>query len=254
MSSGSAVAKGDRVAVSGTQALGPRRITPSDVQRAFDAFNRSRWVLDDDAPESELENRNREIRHVEAERTRVRRAAAEAPTDPDAFVAWFEDLETTGPGQRDPLFDWLATDATHEQVTWVVRQESAIADLSCADGPDAVPEARALAHLLSALRAHRRYAYACLGALRALALTAPGREAKIIAGLRRIGAATPRIPGTAHARVTPSLRPWNPDELRALIASDGRLARPLAEGALMRLEAGARCFDRYRWDLWGATI
>ncbi len=34
--------------------------------------------------------------------------AARAPTDPDGFVVWFEELKRTGPGQGDPLFPWLA--------------------------------------------------------------------------------------------------------------------------------------------------
>ena len=39
-------------------------------------------------------------------------AAAAAPTDPDGFIAWFEDLQQTGPGQGDPLFPWLAEQAS----------------------------------------------------------------------------------------------------------------------------------------------
>jgi hypothetical protein len=34
--------------------------------------------------------------------------------------------------------------------------------------------------------------------------------------------------------------------LHPLVAADPTLARPIAEGALARLEAGRRCFDRYR--------
>ena len=39
---------------------------------------------------------------------------------------------------------------------------------------------------------------------------------------------------------------WNREVLRPLIAQDPRAARAIAEGALMRLRAGARCFARYR--------
>ena len=39
---------------------------------------------------------------------------------------------------------------------------------------------------------------------------------------------------------------WNREALAPLVAEDPRRARMIAEGALMRLEAGARCFVRYR--------
>jgi len=35
-----------------------------------------------------------------------------------------------------------------------------------------------------------------------------------------------------------------------LIEADPALAVPIAEGALMRLAAGERCFRRYRAELW----
>jgi len=34
-----------------------------------------------------------------------------------------------------------------------------------------------------------------------------------------------------------------------LLSRDPRLGRAIAEGALMRLNAGARCFERYRREL-----
>src|SRR5690242_14062593 len=40
--------------------------------------------------------------------------AAAVPTDPHGFVAWFEELKQIGPGQGDPLFPWLATEATRD--------------------------------------------------------------------------------------------------------------------------------------------
>ena len=39
---------------------------------------------------------------------------------------------------------------------------------------------------------------------------------------------------------------WNREILTTLVAEQPGLARPIAEGALMRLQAGARCFARYR--------
>ena len=43
----------------------------------------------------------------------------------DAFIAWFEELRENGPGQGDPLFPWLATTATREQMRWFLTQEVA---------------------------------------------------------------------------------------------------------------------------------
>ena len=62
---------------------------------------------------------------VEAFREHVAPQAAEAPDDPDGFVTWFEALRDTGPGQWDPLFDWLAAEAELEQMKWFLTQEAA---------------------------------------------------------------------------------------------------------------------------------
>src|ERR1700756_2815206 len=61
---------------------------------------------------------------VEAFRAEVAPLAAEAPEDPDGFVAWFEALRDAGPGQWDPLFDWLATEADLDQMKWFLTQEA----------------------------------------------------------------------------------------------------------------------------------
>jgi hypothetical protein len=109
-------------------------------------------------------------------------------------------------------------------------------------------EALALGNLLVALAMNRRYAYHSIGALGVIELTAPGRAAKVNAGLKRLG-----IGGEArryfalHATLdVKHSAAWNREVLRPLVASDTRLARPIAEGALMRLNAGARCFARYK--------
>ena len=62
---------------------------------------------------------------LEGKRAEVAARAAEAPTDPDGFVAWFEQLEHTGPGQHDPLFPWLAEQATMDEMRWFLTQEVA---------------------------------------------------------------------------------------------------------------------------------
>ena len=55
----------------------------------------------------------------------IRREAANAPSDPCAFMAWFEQLCETGPGQRDPLFPWLASTASLAEMRWFLTQEAA---------------------------------------------------------------------------------------------------------------------------------
>jgi hypothetical protein len=46
---------------------------------------------------------------------------------------------------------------------------------------------------------------------------------------------------------------WNREVLHPLVQSEPNAAFRIAEGALMRLRAGARCFSRYRKVLWGVS-
>ena len=45
-----------------------------------------------------------EIAFVEAQRKAIAPLTADIPLDTAAFIAWFERLKETGPGQGDPLF------------------------------------------------------------------------------------------------------------------------------------------------------
>src|SRR5690349_10686990 len=64
-----------------------------------------------------------EISYIERERRGVAPLVDLAPIyDATLFVNWFEDLNTNGPGQNDPLFPWLANTATYEQVRWFLTQ------------------------------------------------------------------------------------------------------------------------------------
>jgi hypothetical protein len=62
---------------------------------------------------------------IEAFRAHVTPLTAQVPTDPAGFIAWFEGLRDAGPGQWDPLFDWLATEADLAQMKWFLTQEAA---------------------------------------------------------------------------------------------------------------------------------
>src|SRR5947209_7559513 len=66
-----------------------------------------------------------ETEYVEAARREIAPLLADIPTSADGFIDWFEALETNGPGQGDPLFPWLATSASLEQIKWFVEQEVA---------------------------------------------------------------------------------------------------------------------------------
>ncbi len=66
-----------------------------------------------------------EAAFLEAARARVAARAASAPRDPAGFLAWFEDLQQTGPGQGDTLFPWLAETCTLDQMRWFLAQEVA---------------------------------------------------------------------------------------------------------------------------------
>ncbi|WP_240633765.1 iron-containing redox enzyme family protein [Caulobacter flavus] len=62
---------------------------------------------------------------IEAFRAHVAPLVEAAPIDAQAFVAWFEALKANGPGQWDPLFDWLQGVATLEDIKWFLTQEAA---------------------------------------------------------------------------------------------------------------------------------
>ncbi|MEY4513726.1 MAG: hypothetical protein RLZZ450_5848 [Pseudomonadota bacterium] len=240
----------------------------------------------------------REGEFLESERRAVTQRAAESPRDVGAFVAWFEALRERGPGQFDPLFDFLAERASVEQVRWFVRQEVAgeagfddlvaLTQLRLPDRPklelarnywdemgrgkqpgmhgpmlarlaealDArandpsriVWESLAVGNLLAGLAYNRRYAWHSLGALGAVELTAPTRAVKVVEALERVG-----LEGEAvyyfklHSTIdVVHWNGWRDEALLPVVSAQPELMPWLAEGALMRLAAGARAFERYR--------
>ncbi len=63
--------------------------------------------------------------YIEAVRQEVSPLVADVPSGVNDFIAWFEELKQTGPGQGDPLFPWLADTASHEDMLWFLTQEVA---------------------------------------------------------------------------------------------------------------------------------
>lgn len=117
---------------------------------------------------------------------------------------------------------------------------------------ETVWESLALGNLMVALATSRSYAYQSIGALGVIELTAPGRAAFVNAGLKRLdfdGAVRRYYALHATLDVRHS-QTWNREVFAPLVAANPAVAVALAEGALMRLRAGARCFDRYRCQLW----
>jgi hypothetical protein len=227
--------------------------------------------------------------------------AAEAPEDPDGFLAWYEGLRETGPGQNDPLFPWLAREATLEQMRWFLTQEftgeagfddllaytqvklPAPAKLELArnywdemgrgsaagmHGPMLGRLARALdlkptiegtlgaplalGNAMVAMATNRRLTFQSIGALGVIELTAPWRAAHVAEGLKRLKVGKDRQYYALHSVIdVKHSATWNAEAIRPLVEADPAAARQIAEGALIRLSWGARCFDAYRAHLWG---
>nr|WP_251007984.1 iron-containing redox enzyme family protein [Sphingobium sp. BHU LFT2] len=112
-------------------------------------------------------------------------------------------------------------------------------------------ESLALANAMTAMASSRCYAWHSVGALGVIELTAPDRSAHTAKGLRRIGlSGSERRYFDLHAVLDiKHSRDWNDEAIRPLVEEDPRRARAMAEGALIRLHCGARCFDRYRTHL-----
>ena len=116
-------------------------------------------------------------------------------------------------------------------------------------------EALALANLMQGLATNRRYAYHSVGALGAVELTAPSRVSRVAAGLERLGVSPHgRSYFTLHARIdVKHSRDWNREVIAPMIQGQPQVQRAIAEGALLRLTSGARCFERYRKELMRPT-
>jgi hypothetical protein len=240
-----------------------------------------------------------EGKFIEQERRKIAHLAATAPAnDVGAFIAWFDELRISGPGQYDPLFDFLAERATYDQLRWFIQQEVAgeagfddlvaltqikmpeQAKLEFArnywdemgkgksagmHGPmltrlakaltipytpaeDIVWESLALANLLVGLAHNRRYAFHAVGALGGVELTSPTRAVRVVEALDRLKVSKQ---ASHYFRLHASVdvahsREWKKEILVPLLNSTPEVGIYIAEGALMRLNAGARTFDRYR--------
>jgi pyrroloquinoline quinone (PQQ) biosynthesis protein C len=113
-------------------------------------------------------------------------------------------------------------------------------------------ESLSLANAMTAMATRRDHAWHSLGALGAIELTAPDRSAAVAEGLKRLGVAA-KVRSYFDLHATLDIKhsaAWNAEAIMPAIAEDPARMRAIAEGALMRLRCGARCFDRYRQELW----
>ena len=113
-------------------------------------------------------------------------------------------------------------------------------------------ESLALANAMTAMATRRDHAWQAMGALGVVELTAPGRSAAVAAGLRRLGVPA-KIRNYFDLHATLDVKhsaAWNSEAIVPAVAEDPRRAQAIAEGALIRLHCGARCFERYRSELW----
>jgi hypothetical protein len=273
------------------------------IERCLYEANRDRYTPR--LPEShhwnalyaEIDVRVMEIETIEAQRRTVAERAAQAPTEPGAFVRWFEALRA--PGSEPELFEWLANHATRDEMRWFLRQqvisESGFDDLVALaqlrlpprakralarnywdemgrgqsgamhatllervdkglrldEIATSVWEALALSNLMVGLAANRQYAYQVIGALGMVELVAPAQAALINRGLKRLGVqASVRRYFAVHANLDAAHSvSWNAEALAPLVAEHPLVAPAIAEGALLRLDAGRRCLARCRAEL-----
>jgi len=249
---------------------------------------------------SELHFRILEGRFLEELRSLILPMTNGSQGDAKHFVSWFESLADWGPGQYHPLFDWLANNATADQMKWFLMQEAAgeagfedlvaytqvklpvQAKLECArnywdemgrgkpkamHGPlleamvkglelkpsidSTVWESLALGNTMLGLATSRRYTYHSLGALGVIELTAPWRAAKVSQAMQRLEFPRKvRAYFDLHAALDVlHAREWIKEVIRSLVIENPSCAQFIAEGALMRLQCGQLCFDRYSQEL-----
>src|SRR5690349_5839333 len=101
----------------------------ADVQYALAQFNHRRLEpsLGEADSDGDVEHEliEREGAFVESLRADVAALLTGVPAEPEAFVTWFERLRISGPGQGDPLFPWLAEQASYAEMRWFLTQEVA---------------------------------------------------------------------------------------------------------------------------------
>ena len=273
-----------------------QKLARFNVIRMAPATPPTDWQADMD---SEYAHRQAEGQFLEALRSEVASLLPDPAFETERFITWFEALVETGPGQQHPLFDWLAEQASRQQLRLFLTQEAAgeagfedllaytqvklpvqaklecarnfwdemghgrpaamhgpmlarmVSDLNLHPAIDAtVWESLALSNAMVGLATTRRYAYQAIGALGVIELTAPERARKVARGMQRLGLdGRTRAYFELHAVLDVAhARSWIAEVIRPLIEATPACAPFIAEGALMRLMCGERCYARYQLE------
>ncbi|MCD2325193.1 iron-containing redox enzyme family protein [Sphingomonas sp. IC-56] len=161
------------------------------------------------------------------------------PTRPKLELArnyWDEMGHGTQKGMHGPMLDALVDTLQVEPVI-----------------ENTVWESLSLANAMTAMATNRRYAWHSVGALGVIELTAPIRADLVAKGLKRVGLTAKEARYfTLHAVLdVKHSEDWNREAIRPAVEEDPRRATAMAEGALIRLKCGERCFEAYRTHLWG---
>ncbi len=144
---------------------------------------------------------------------------------------------------------WDEMGRGHQNSMHGLMLESTVKDLNLAPSiEDTVWESLALANLMLALAINRRYAYQSIGALGAVEMTAPTRVGYVNEGLKRLNVDfEARKYFQLHATLDiKHSEAWNREVIYSLVKSNPQTAKPIAEGALMRLCCGVRSYEKYR--------
>lgn len=236
-----------------------------------------------DEIEDDLRMRSLEGEWIEAERAALRRWTRDVPRSPTGFLRWFEALLDEGEHHPLAMLDPLAERATLSEARWWVRQELAagagidalvsLTRLRMPDVPGVAPaaaagetrrlarlghalgaesqgnvvwESLALSNLAVAFALNRRYGWHAVGALGAVALTAPVRMERLRQAVVRLGLAGAENDRAGAGDETGA---WIREVLVPRLAEDAERAPLIAEGALLWLRGAARCERRYRSEL-----
>lgn len=260
--------RGDEMLHRGLFQLNSRRLKPGVVSESTLEFRESLREL---ATIQFFESRILEgAHHI------VSTHAGEAPKDAAGLTTWLEGLRVSGPGQLDPMWSWIATEASEEELHWFVLQElvaemgtselvarvlgnkASLAPLErlrhmamllgvtipqdASESDDVCWEAMARANLVTALANNRGSQANAVGALAAMMMAQPARLALIDCALTRLGyevfPPSPPVDREAVARL-----------LHAQMQQDRSCAEEIACGALEWMRASVRCLDGYRVKL-----
>jgi hypothetical protein len=144
---------------------------------------------------------------------------------------------------------WDEMGRGHQQSMHGLMLEKTVSNLELASTiEDTVWESLALANLMLALAVNRRYAYQSIGALGAVEMTSPTRVGYVNEGLKRLDVDFEtrkyfQLHATLDVKHSES---WNKEVIFTLVKANPQTAKPIAEGALMRLCSGARCYEKYK--------